>query len=61
MKFHWVSTTKNSTYDITTPKGRKQIVSFNKDDVLILGVPSYGGRIPNITVDYLKSLKGKLS
>ncbi len=32
--------------------------SFNKEDICIIGVPSYGGRVPSIALERIKGLKG---
>lgn len=48
----------DKTYDFTLPKGRKKVPTFTKEDLLVLGVPVYSGRIPVFTLDYLKELKG---
>jgi ferredoxin len=45
-------------YDITLRKNRTEKIIFEKDDLLILGIPVYGGRIPAILEEYLKSIKG---
>lgn len=45
-------------YDITLPEGRKETITFNSDDCLIIGLPVYGGRIPEFITPYIESLKG---
>ena len=32
--------------------------SFNKEDICIIGVPSYGGRVPSIALERIKGFKG---
>ena len=32
--------------------------SFNKEDICIIGVPSYGGRVPAIALERMKNIKG---
>jgi len=44
--------------DFTLPDVRKEPVSFNKEDIVVLGVPVYAGRVPNILLSYLNSIKG---
>lgn len=44
--------------DFTLPKARQELVSFTKEDVVIIGVPVYAGRVPNVLVNYLKSITG---
>lgn len=45
-------------YNITLNKNRADKVVFEKDDLLILGIPVYAGRIPMILEDYLKNISG---
>lgn len=47
------------TVDFTVPKGRKDAQSFGAEDVLLIGVPVYAGRVPNILLKYLNTIKGK--
>ncbi|MCY6485029.1 EFR1 family ferrodoxin [Clostridium aestuarii] len=44
--------------DFTLPEARKTPVSFTKEDIVIVGVPVYAGRVPNILLKYLTSIKG---
>lgn len=44
--------------DFTLPEARKEIVSFTEEDIVILGVPVYAGRVPNVLLKYLNSIKG---
>jgi len=37
---------------------REKIPEFSKEDILILGLPVYAGRIPEIVEDYVYNLKG---
>ncbi|EHQ88201.1 EFR1 family ferrodoxin [Desulfosporosinus youngiae] len=52
------SGTTIKTIDFTLPDVRKEPVSFTKDDILVLGIPVYAGRVPNILLNYLSSIKG---
>ena len=45
-------------YDITLTNAREQSLSFNKEDLLIVGVPVYGGRVPTLIESYLETLRG---
>lgn len=45
-------------FDFTLPGARKNPVSFEKDDIVIVGVPVYAGRVPNVLLKYLNSIKG---
>ena len=44
--------------DFTLAEARKKTVSFTEEDVLIIGVPVYAGRVPNILLKYLNSITG---
>lgn len=47
-----------NTIDFTLPAAREESVAFTKDDVVIVGVPVYAGRVPNVLLKYLNSAKG---
>ena len=47
-----------NTIDFTLPGARKNAVSFEKDDLVIVGVPVYAGRVPNVLVKYLNTITG---
>ncbi|SHI01136.1 EFR1 family ferrodoxin [Desulfosporosinus lacus] len=44
--------------DFTLPDVRKEPVSFTKEDIVVVGVPVYAGRVPNVLLKYLNSVKG---
>ncbi len=44
--------------DFTKPEIRKMQHSFTKDDLVILGVPVVAGRVPNVLLKYLNTIKG---
>lgn len=44
--------------DFTLPRKREDKIDYTKDDIVIVGVPVYAGRVPNILVDFIKSIKG---
>lgn len=44
--------------DLTSLAGRMREYSFAAEDVLIIGVPVYGGRIPQLLHSFLKGIKG---
>ncbi len=44
--------------DFTLPKARDKSVSFSKSDIVIMGVPVYAGRVPNILLNYLNTING---
>lgn len=45
-------------YDFTLPQAREESLSFNENDLVILGVPVYAGRIPNLILPYVKTIQG---
>ena len=47
--------------DFTLPARRKEIVDFNEDDIVIVGTPVYAGRVPNVLLKYLNSVKSNRS
>ncbi len=46
------------TFDFTLPNMRNNIPVFEKNDCVIFGMPVYAGRIPNLLLKYLASIKG---
>ena len=44
--------------DFTLPSGRQEPRQFNETDIVVLGVPVYAGRVPNILSKYLNSING---
>lgn len=44
--------------DFTLPQIRELAVSFTEEDVVIIGVPVYAGRVPNVLLNYLNSITG---
>jgi protein involved in ribonucleotide reduction len=44
--------------DFTLPKAREKAISFTNGDVLIIGVPVYAGRVPNVLLKYLNTITG---
>ncbi len=45
---------KINNVDFTLPKVRGKVVSFSEEDIVIVGVPVYAGRVPNVLLKYLK-------
>ncbi|WP_319541225.1 EFR1 family ferrodoxin [uncultured Pseudodesulfovibrio sp.] len=43
--------------DITLPEVRKQPLDLSEDDVLVIGVPVYMGRVPALLSDWLNSIE----
>lgn len=44
--------------DFSLPEARKQSPVFNEEDLVIVGIPVYAGRVPNVLLKYLTSVKG---
>lgn len=44
--------------DFTPSAIRERPASFTKTDVVVFGVPVYAGRVPNVLVDYIGSVRG---
>ncbi|EPS52136.1 iron-sulfur cluster-binding protein [Clostridium botulinum A1 str. CFSAN002368] len=49
---------KLNNVDFTLPKVREKVVSFSEEDIVIVGVPVYAGRVPNVLLKYLKTIAG---
>lgn len=45
-------------FDFTLPEIRKEGKSFEKEDIVIFGVPVIAGRVPNVLLKYLETVKG---
>ena len=45
--------------DLTNPFARKMKYMYGEGDVLVLGYPVYGGRIPEVILEVLKKLQGE--
>ena len=40
-------------FDFTLPAARQDDLSFGPEDLVVLGVPTYAGRVPNVLLPYL--------
>ena len=48
-----------AVYDFTTPAARQRELRFGTEELVVLGVPVYAGRVPNVLLPYLtKQLHG---
>jgi len=45
--------------DITKPEARQQSLTMKKDELLIIGIPVYMGRLPKLLSDWLHSIKAE--
>ncbi len=47
-----------SEFDFTSPNTRKDpMPSFQQDDIIILALPVYAGRVPNLLLNYLSTIQ----
>jgi NAD-dependent dihydropyrimidine dehydrogenase PreA subunit/flavodoxin len=46
------------TYDFTLPGARENTPTFSASDLVVFGTPVYAGRVPNVLVKYLSSVRG---
>ena len=47
-----------SIHDFTLPQARQTPSGFTADDLVVFGVPTYAGRVPNVLLSYLKTIEG---
>ncbi|MGL5315050.1 MAG: EFR1 family ferrodoxin [Peptostreptococcaceae bacterium] len=45
-------------YDITLPENRIKKLDFDENDIVIIGVPVYAGRVPKFLTPYINKIKG---
>ena len=45
-----------AVYDFTTPAARQRELRFGAEELAVLGVPVYAGRVPNVLLPYLTKL-----
>lgn len=46
------------TYDFTLPDARQSFPAINAGDLVVFGVPTYAGRVPNLLLKYLDTIAG---
>ena len=46
-------------HDMTLPAGRNEGIELEDNELLIVGVPVYAGRVPELAVEFLRKVKGK--
>lgn len=49
---------KVNDFNFTWPEFRKWEISYTEDDLVIVGVPVYAGRVPNVLLNFLNTVKG---
>ena len=47
-----------TNYNITFPKSREKSIKFTDEDIVVIGVPVYAGRIPKLVSDYFEKVSG---
>lgn len=47
-----------SAFSFTSPEARADSKSYSAEDIVIVGVPVYAGRVPNVLLSYLEGLEG---
>ncbi|MGM9975247.1 MAG: EFR1 family ferrodoxin [Clostridiaceae bacterium] len=45
-------------YSFTLPKDRENIKEFSPEDIVVFGTPVIAGRVPNVLLKYIRSLRG---
>lgn len=55
---NFASMQKGYTIDFTLPNQRENGQEFGKEDILLIAVPVYAGRVPNVLLEYLNTVKG---
>ena len=46
------------TYDLTQSSHRENVLEFTSDDLLVVGVPVYAGRIPQVLISSFEKIRG---
>ena len=44
--------------DLTDPRKDFSLTSINKEDMVLIAMPSFGGRAPAVAIERLKRIKG---
>ena len=47
-----------SEYDFTLPKARESFAKLEEGDLVVFGMPTYAGRLPNLMLPYLDTIAG---
>ncbi len=45
-------------FDFTLPKARERDLVFDGEDIVVFGTPVYAGRVPNVLLKYLDTVRG---
>lgn len=46
-------------FDFTLPQARQEVKIFSKEDLVFLGTPVIAGRVPNVLLKYLGTIRGE--
>lgn len=46
-------------FNITLPSAREEEIKFSSEDLVVIGVPVYAGRIPKLVRDYFETIRGE--
>ena len=44
--------------DLTNPKNEYSTLNFSQDDIAVIAIPSYGGRVPDLAAERLTKING---
>jgi ferredoxin len=55
---YMAGTIETENMDFTLPQARREAVSFAEEDFVVVGVPVYAGRVPNVLLKYLNTIAG---
>ncbi|MDD3022799.1 MAG: EFR1 family ferrodoxin [Syntrophomonadaceae bacterium] len=56
---HGINLIPVETIDISKPEARKQQLQTSENELLVIGVPVYAGRVPTIALDWLCTIKAR--
>ena len=48
----------STVIDLTDPRKDFSLTSINKEDMVLIAMPSFGGRAPAVAIERLKKIKG---
>lgn len=54
-----LSISNHTDYDFTLPHAREIMPEFSENDIVVVGVPTYAGRVPNLLLPYLSKINAK--
>lgn len=54
-----INPSESTEIDITLSSERKNIHPINPDDLIVIGIPVYAGRVPGVAADYTRKMKAQ--